>query len=59
MPAGTGVCVVKTLLARAASSASSNVSLCSRISSRIRSMREKRRVAFVHVVDGGLERPAS
>jgi hypothetical protein len=29
MPAGTGVCVVKTLLVREASSASSKLSLCS------------------------------
>jgi hypothetical protein len=38
MPAGTGVCVVNTLLARQASNASSNVSLYSLMNRRIRSM---------------------
>ncbi len=38
MPAGTGVCVVKTLLDRQASNASSKVSLYSLMNRRMRSM---------------------
>ena len=38
MPAGTGVCVVKTVPARTACSASGKDSPCASVSSRIRSM---------------------
>ena len=55
MPAGTGVWVVKTLLARAASRASSKLSFCIAHVEPDLLEREEGRVAFVHVEDGGLE----
>ena len=55
MPAGTGVWVVKTLLARAASRASSKFSFVVAHVEADLFQREERRVAFVHVEDGGLE----
>ena len=54
MPAGTGVWVVKTLLTRVASSASSNVELLALDEQPDALDREESRVAFVHVEDGGL-----
>ena len=55
MPAGTGVWVVKTLLARAASRASSKLSFCVAHVQADLFQREEGGVAFVHVEDGGLE----
>ena len=55
MPAGTGVCVVKTLLERAASTLSSKAEFAvAHIDAHLLE-REKGGVAFVHVEDGGLE----
>ncbi len=55
MPAGTGVCVVKTLLARAASSAFVEAEPGVAHEDAHLLERQKGRVAFVHVEDGGLE----
>ena len=55
MPAGTGVWVVKTLLARAASRASSKLRLFVAHVEADLFQREEGGVAFVHVEDGGLE----
>ena len=54
MPAGTGVCVVKTVRARTTCSACSG-STPSSTRPRTRSMREEAGVALVHVEDGGLD----
>ena len=59
MPAGTGVCVVKTLLTRVASSASSKVRPWRSMKQADPLQREERGVALVHVEDGGLEPSAS
>ena len=55
MPAGTGVCVVKILLARVASQRFLEIQPMLALQHADALQRQERRVALVHVVDGGLQ----